>query len=94
MDSVERETYQSTFDSLQEATSDADDQMHEASIALVNTPLTSLAGIIALCEYFGPQIEEKHNLPDEIEWDDGTESTPAGAFANAIRSAVTTMVRS
>jgi hypothetical protein len=30
--------------------------------------------IIALCEYFGPQIDETHNLPDEIDWDDGTQS--------------------
>jgi hypothetical protein len=49
-DPVERETYRSTFDSLQEATSDSNDQMHEASIDLVNTPPTSLAGIIALCD--------------------------------------------
>jgi hypothetical protein len=94
MDPVERGTYQSTFDSLQEATGDAGDQMHEASIDLVNTPPSSLAGIIALCEYFGPQADETHNLPDEIDWDDGTQSTPAGAFANAIRSAVAAMVQS
>jgi hypothetical protein len=94
MDPVERQTYQSTFDSLQASTREADDQMHEASIDLVNTPPTSLAGIIALCEYFGPQVDEKHNLPDEIDWDDGTQSTPAGAFANAIRSAVAAMVQS
>jgi hypothetical protein len=93
LDPVERETYQSTFDSLQEATSDADDQMNEVSIALVNTPPTSLVGIIALCEYFGPQADEAHNLPDDIDWDDGTQSTPAGAFANAIRSAVAAMVK-
>jgi hypothetical protein len=93
MDPVERETYQNTFDSLQEATSDADDQMNEASIELVNTPPTSLAGIVALCEYIGPQLDsDAYNLPDEIEWDDGTQSTPAGAFANAIRSAVAAMV--
>jgi hypothetical protein len=95
LDLVERGTYQSTFDSLQEATSDAGDQMHEASTDLVNTPPTSLAGIVALCEYIGPQLDDdEHHLPDEIEWDDGTQSTPAGAFANVIRSAVAAMVKS
>jgi len=96
MDSVERQTYQSTFDSLQEATEDASDQMHEASIDLLNTPPSSLAGIVALCEYVGPQLDDVdgHNLPDDIEWDDGTQSTPSGAFANAIRSAVAAMVQS
>jgi hypothetical protein len=94
MDPVERGTYQSTFDSLQEATSDAGDQMHEASTDLVNTPPTSLAGIVALCEYVGPQLDDdEHNLPDDIEWEDGTQSTPAGAFANVIRSAVAAMVK-
>ena len=94
MDPVDRETYQGTFDSLQEATEDASDQMHEASIDLLNTPPTSLAGIVALCEYVGPQLDDdEHNLPDEIEWEDGTQSTPSGAFANAIRSAVAAMVK-
>jgi hypothetical protein len=94
MDPVERQTYESAFQRFKASTREADDQMHEVSIDLVNTPPTSLAGIIALCEYFGPQIDEKHNLPDEIDWDDGTQSTPAGAFANAIRSAVAGMVQS
>jgi hypothetical protein len=68
--------------------------MHEASIDLLNTRPTSLAGIVALCEYVGPQLDDdEHNLPEEIEWDDGTQSTPAGAFANAIRSAVAAMVK-
>jgi hypothetical protein len=94
MDPVERQTYESAFQRLEASTREADDQMHEASVDLVNTPPTSLGGIIALCEYFGPQIDETHNLPDEIDWDDGTQSTPAGAFANAIRSAVAAMVQS
>jgi hypothetical protein len=95
LDPVERQTYQSTFDSLQEATSDAGDQMRETSIDLVNTPPASLAGIVALCEYIGPQLDDdERHLPDEIEWDDGTQSTPAGAFANVIRSAVAAMVKS
>jgi hypothetical protein len=95
MDHTERQTYESTFDRLQEATSDSGDQMREASTNLVNTPPASLSGIVALCEYFGPIIDdEEHHLPDEIDWDDGTQSTPAGAFANAIRSAVSAMVKS
>jgi hypothetical protein len=94
MDPVERETYQSTFDSLQETTEDASDQMHEASVDLLNNPPSSLAGIAALCEYVGPQLDDdEHNLPDEIEWEDGTQSTPSGAFANAISSAVAAMVK-
>jgi hypothetical protein len=94
MDPVERETYESAFQRLQASTGEAGDQMREASIDLVNTPPTSLAGIGALCEYIGPQLnDEEHNLPDEIDWDDGTQSTPAGAFANAIRSAVAAMVK-
>jgi hypothetical protein len=31
------------------------------------------------------------SVPDVIEWDDGTQSTPAGAFASAIRSAAAKM---
>jgi hypothetical protein len=95
MNLVERKTYQSTFDSIQEATEDASDQMHEASVGLLNNPPSSLAGIVALCEYVGPQLDDdEHNLPDEIEWEDGTQSTVAGAFANSIRSAVAAMVQS
>ena len=96
MDTGERETYQSTFDRLQASTEDAGDQMREASIYLVNTPPpATLGGVAALCEYIGPQLDDdEHNLPDEIDRDDGTQSTPAGAFANAIRSAVAAMVKS
>ena len=92
MDPVERQTYQSAFQVLQEATSDAGDQMREASIDVVNTPPASLAGIIALCEYLGPQFEDEAlNLPEEIDWDDGSQSTPAAAFANTIKRAVMKM---
>jgi len=60
----------------------------------VNTPPGSLAGIAALCEYIAPQLDdEENNLPDYIAWDDYTQSTPAGAFSNAIRSAVTAMMK-
>lgn len=75
-------------------TSDAGDLMRDAGTDLVNTPPTTLAGIVALCEYIGPQFDdEEHDLPDEIDWEDDTQSTPAGAFANAIRSAVTAMMK-
>jgi hypothetical protein len=71
---------------LADATSDASDEMMEAASDLVNELPTTLAGIMALCGYLAPQLDDEQNhLPDTIDWDDGTSSTPGGALANIIR---------
>jgi hypothetical protein len=70
------------------------DFMEEVGIDLVNTKPATLAGIAALRRYVEPLFNEDdtHNLPQTICWDDDTESSAAGAFANAIAAAVKVLI--
>jgi hypothetical protein len=48
--------------------------------------ITTFTGVIALCEYLTPLLDDPHltDLPESTAWDDDTESTTAGAFANVV----------
>jgi hypothetical protein len=79
---------------LQFATSAAFDNMDDVGCDLVNTKPTTLAGIVALCRYVEPLLNEDGTpqMPEVITWDDDTESSVAGALANVIAAAVRTMI--
>ena len=79
---------------LQFATSAAFDNMTDVGCDLVNTKPTTLAGIVALCRYVEPLLNEDGTpqMPEVITWDDDTESSVAGALANVIAAAVRTMI--
>jgi hypothetical protein len=68
---------------LANAVNDAYDRMEDAGADLVTL---TLAGIVALCRYIEPLLDEDDtpNLPLAIDWDDGTASTVGGALANVI----------
>jgi hypothetical protein len=80
---------------LATATGDSWDYLDEVSGDLVNTKPSTLAGIMALCRYLEPLLNDPDltDLPKSIDWDDETQSTPAGAFANVIAAAVDALVR-
>jgi hypothetical protein len=61
----------------------------------VNTKPTTLAGIVALCRYIEPLLDEADtpNLPLAIAWDDDTASTVGGALANVIAAAVEALLK-
>ena len=60
----------------------------------MNTKPTTLAGIAALCRYIEPLLNENDwpDLPQVIYWEDDTESSAAGAFANVIAEAVKSLI--
>jgi hypothetical protein len=78
------------YQAFQEQTGDAWDRLEDASVDLVNTPPTTLAGIAALCRYLAPLLADQDtvDLPETITLEDDTESTPAGALANSIAVAI------
>jgi hypothetical protein len=80
------------LDALSDA---AYDHMEEVGGELVNTKPTTLAGIAALCRYVEPFFNEHEtmNLPEAICWDDETESSAAGAFANVIAAAIEALIK-
>ena len=75
---------------LEPAVDDAWDRLEDVGINLVNTTPTTLAGILALCRYVEPLLNERDtvNLPEVIYWDDDTHSSAGGALVNAIAAAV------
>jgi hypothetical protein len=79
---------------LQVATSAAFDDMDDVGCDLVNTKPTTLAGIVALCRYVEPLLNEEGTpqMPEIVAWEDDTESSVAGALANVIAAAVRTMI--
>jgi len=76
------------------AVDDAYEHMEDVGSDLVDTKPTTLAGIGALCRYIEPFLNENDspNLPQVIYWDDDTESSAAGAFANVIAAAVNALI--
>jgi hypothetical protein len=78
------------LDVLEAAVDDAWDRLEEVGINLVNAEITTLAGILALCRYVEPLLNEwvTVNLPEVIYWDDDTHSSAGGALVNAIAAAV------
>jgi hypothetical protein len=79
---------------LEVATSAAFDDMDDVGCDLVNTKPTTLAGIVALCRYVEPLLNEDGTpqMPEIVAWEDDTESLVAGALANVIAAAVRTMI--
>jgi hypothetical protein len=75
---------------LEGAVDDAWDRLEDAGITLVNTDPITLAGIVALCRYVEPLLNESGtvNLPEVIYWDDDTHSSAGGALVNVIAVAV------
>jgi len=75
---------------LEAAVDGAWDRLEDAGITLVNTDPTTLAGILALCRYVEPLLNERDtvNLPEVIYWDDDTRSSAGGALVNVIAVAV------
>jgi hypothetical protein len=74
---------------------DVYDYLEDAGTDLVNTKPTTLAGIVVLCRYIEPLLDEtdRPNLPLAISWEDDTESSVGGALANAIASAIDAMIK-
>jgi hypothetical protein len=64
--------------------------MTEAGCSLVNTPPTTLAGILALCRYIEPLFGEtdQPDLPEYIDYDDDTQAYIPEAFAYVIGRAI------
>jgi hypothetical protein len=78
---------------MEEAVDEAWEQREEAAIDLVNTKPTTLAGIVALCRYVGPLFDADGSLPDVIHWDDDTNTSAAGAFANVIAASIEGLIK-
>jgi hypothetical protein len=79
---------------LEAAVDGAWDRLDEAGTTLVNTDPTTLAGILAVCRYVEPLLNEEAavNLPEVIYWDDDTHSSAAGALVNVIAVAVKAII--
>jgi hypothetical protein len=80
---------------LEDAADATYNHMEDAGVDLVNTKPATLAGILALCRYVEPLLNERDtiNLPEVICWDDDTESSAAGALANVIAAAIDALIK-
>jgi hypothetical protein len=80
---------------LKDAVNETYDRMEDAGTDLVNTKPTTLAGIVVLCRYIEPLLDEDEtpHLPQAIYWDDDTASTVGGALANVIAAAVDALIK-
>ena len=80
---------------LEDAADATYNHMEDAGVDLVNTKPATLAGILALCRYVEPLLNERDtiNLPELIYWDDDTESSAAGALANVIAGAIDALIK-
>lgn len=94
MESAEREKYKRAFHRLQLATSEAGKEQEDSGADLLNTAPTTLAGILAICQYVEPLFNEIDGpeLPEAVYWDDDTQSSAAGAFVNTIAATVKAML--
>jgi hypothetical protein len=83
------------YERLYAATGVAWDALDEAGCDLVNTAPTTLAGILTLCRYIGPLFEEDDStdLPEHIEYDDGTTASMSEAFCHTIGCAIETLMK-
>jgi hypothetical protein len=70
------------------------DELEDAGLDLINTRPTTMAGILALCQYINPLFaeDEAPDLPQYILYDDDTTATPAGALCYVIGQAVEEMM--
>jgi hypothetical protein len=82
------------YNKLEQATGDAWGHLDDVSIDLVTTKPTTLAGVIALCDYFVPLLNDPTlvDLPEAIAWDDDTETAIAAAFADVIAKSLRDIV--
>jgi hypothetical protein len=82
------------YDALHEASGAAWDMLEDVSGDLVNTQPATLAGLVALCRYLEPLLNDPEccELPEYIAWDNDTESTVAGAFAYIIAVTAQAMI--
>jgi hypothetical protein len=80
---------------LEAAVDDAWDRLEDVGINLVTTEPTTSAGIVALCRYVEPLLNQRGtvNLPEEILWDDDTHSSAGGTLVNAIAASVEAIIR-
>jgi hypothetical protein len=70
------------------------DRMEVVSLDLINTKPTTLAGILALCQYMEPLFGEtdQPDLPEYIDYDDDTQAYIPEAFARVIGLAVEALI--
>jgi len=71
------------------------DSLEDVGINLVNNKPTTVAGILALCRYVEPLLNERGtvNLPEDIHWDDDTRSSAGGALMNAIAVSIKAIIQ-
>jgi len=71
------------------------DAMEDVGLDLINTRPTTVAGILALCQYIAPLFgeTEQPNLPQYIAYDDGTDAYTAEAFAYVIGRSIENMMK-
>ncbi len=83
------------YDRLYAVTKAAYDAMTIAGRTLVNTRPTTLAGILALCQYIEPLFGEtdQPELPDYVDYDDDTQAYIPEAFAYVIGRAVEELIK-
>jgi hypothetical protein len=74
------------YNRLRAVTDAAYDELESAGFDLINTLPTTLAGILALCQYIRPLFgdTDQPDLPEYITYDDDTTAYPAEAFAYVI----------
>jgi hypothetical protein len=86
-----REEYQRLY----AASGTAYDEMDEAGCDLVNTRPTTLAGILALCQYIKPVFgeDDQPGLPEHIKYDDDTTACMPEAFAHVIGRAIEELMK-
>jgi hypothetical protein len=70
------------------------DELEDAGLDLINTRPTTMAGILALCQYINPLFAEDDapDLPQYILYDDDTTATTAAALCYVIGQAVEEMM--
>jgi hypothetical protein len=83
------------YKSLVAETNVAYDRLDDVGCDLINTKPTTLAGILALCQYIKPLFAEDDApcLPEYILYDDDRTAYPAEAFAYVIGRAAEEMMK-
>ena len=74
------------YNRLRAVTDAAYDELESVGFDLINTLPTTLAGILALCQYIRPLFgdTDQPDLPEYLTYDDDTTAYPAEAFAYVI----------
>jgi hypothetical protein len=74
------------YDEFHEVTGDSWDHLDAVSRDLLTTNPTTLGGVIALCDYLAPLLNDPAltDLPESVDWGDGTETAIAAEFAERV----------